>query len=180
MILTVRDPVVREFLLAFWKIHILHHAGERGVYGQWMLEELDHHGYRLSPGTLYPILARMAARGWLRSSEPARSRGTTGVPFDAARSQSARPDSQRARRAVSRGERQYSRGRWTNHAAANGAPASADTAPARAGRAKQAAAGGRSEQARPSGSLEPPNWNLRTSASATLTADGRENILRIS
>jgi len=75
MILTVRDPVVREFLLAFWKIHILHHAGERGVYGQWMLEELHHHGYRLSPGTLYPILARMAARGWLRSSEPARSRG---------------------------------------------------------------------------------------------------------
>jgi DNA-binding PadR family transcriptional regulator len=75
MILTVRDPVVREFLLAFWKIHILHHAGERGVYGQWMLEELHYHGYRLSPGTLYPMLARMAARGWLRASEPSRSRG---------------------------------------------------------------------------------------------------------
>lgn len=75
MIRPVRDPVVREFLLAFWKIHILHHAGDRGVYGQWMLEELHHHGYRLSPGTLYPMLARMAARGWLRASEPSRSRG---------------------------------------------------------------------------------------------------------
>ena len=71
----MRDPVVREFLLAFWKIHILHHAADRrGVYGQWMLEELSHHGYRLSPGTLYPILARMARRGWLRAAEPKRSK----------------------------------------------------------------------------------------------------------
>jgi DNA-binding PadR family transcriptional regulator len=72
----MRDPIAREFLLAFWKIHILHHAADgRGVYGQWMLEELSHHGYRLSPGTLYPILARMAKRGWLRAAEPARSKG---------------------------------------------------------------------------------------------------------
>jgi PadR family transcriptional regulator, regulatory protein PadR len=68
------DPVVREFLLAFWKIHILHHAEEQGVYGQWMLEELQHHGYRLSPGTLYPLLARMERRGWLRSTEPKKAR----------------------------------------------------------------------------------------------------------
>jgi DNA-binding PadR family transcriptional regulator len=68
------DPIVREFLLTFWKIHILHHAEEQGVYGQWMLEELHRHGYRLSPGTLYPLLARMARRGWLRSAEPKKSR----------------------------------------------------------------------------------------------------------
>jgi DNA-binding PadR family transcriptional regulator len=72
----VRDPVIREFLLAFWKIHILHHAGEDdGIYGQWMLEELHHHGYRLSPGTLYPILSRMARRGWLRASPSITARG---------------------------------------------------------------------------------------------------------
>jgi DNA-binding PadR family transcriptional regulator len=65
-----RDPVIREFLLTFWKIHILHHAEDKGVYGQWMLEELHRHGYRLSPGTLYPLLARMAGRGWLRAAEP--------------------------------------------------------------------------------------------------------------
>lgn len=71
----MRDPVVREFLLTFWKIHILHHAAEeQGVYGQWMLEELGRHGYRLSPGTLYPLLARMARRGWIRAAETARSR----------------------------------------------------------------------------------------------------------
>ncbi|MBS1818065.1 MAG: helix-turn-helix transcriptional regulator [Acidobacteria bacterium] len=67
------DPLVREFLLGFWKIHILHHAAEeRGVYGQWMLEELRHHGYKLSPGTLYPVLARMEKRGWLRAEPAAR------------------------------------------------------------------------------------------------------------
>lgn len=70
----MRDPVVREFLLGFWKIHILHHAAEHGIYGHWMLGELQHHGYRLSPGTLYPMLARMAERGWLRASEPKRSK----------------------------------------------------------------------------------------------------------
>ena len=71
----MRDPVVREFLLTFWKIHILHHAAEaQGVYGQWMLEELGRHGYRLSPGTLYPLLARMERRGWIRAAETERSR----------------------------------------------------------------------------------------------------------
>jgi len=70
----VADPLAREFLLTFWKIHILHHAGEDdGVYGQWMLEELARHGYRLSPGTLYPLLARMQRHGWLKSSSPTRS-----------------------------------------------------------------------------------------------------------
>jgi PadR family transcriptional regulator, regulatory protein PadR len=42
--------------LGFVKLHILHHAGKEPVYGLWLIEELEHHGYRLSPGTLYPIL----------------------------------------------------------------------------------------------------------------------------
>jgi len=71
----MRDPVVREFLLAFWKIHILYHAEDGGVYGHWMVEELHRHGYRISPGTLYPMLSRMAKRGWIRASEPKRAKG---------------------------------------------------------------------------------------------------------
>ncbi|MBI5705849.1 MAG: helix-turn-helix transcriptional regulator [Armatimonadetes bacterium] len=63
--------ITREILLAFWKIHILHHAAEDGIYGQWMLEELRHHGYKVSPGTLYPILNRMERFGWLCSDSPA-------------------------------------------------------------------------------------------------------------
>lgn len=70
----MRDPVEREFLLGFWKIHILHHAEKHGVYGQWMLEELRHHGYHVSPGTMYPILNRMAQHGWIRAAEPDRSK----------------------------------------------------------------------------------------------------------
>lgn len=57
----------REILLAFWKIHILHHASEGPVVGQWMLKELRHHGYDVSPGTLYPLLRRLEQHGWLRS-----------------------------------------------------------------------------------------------------------------
>jgi PadR family transcriptional regulator, regulatory protein PadR len=63
--------VEREFLLPFWKLHILHHAGEEAVVGQWVMRELRRHGYDVSPGTLYPLLARMEERGWLRSkSDP--------------------------------------------------------------------------------------------------------------
>jgi PadR family transcriptional regulator PadR len=61
----------REILLAFWKVHILHHAGEGPLHGQWMVTELRHHGYEISPGTLYPLLQRMERMGWLKSkSDP--------------------------------------------------------------------------------------------------------------
>jgi DNA-binding PadR family transcriptional regulator len=62
------SSIDREFRLTFWKLHILHHAARRPVYGLWLLEELAAHGHLLSPGTLYPLLARMEARGWLRGS----------------------------------------------------------------------------------------------------------------
>lgn len=56
----------REILLSFWKVHILHHAETRPVFGQWVIRELRRHGYEVSPGTLYPILSRMEERGWLK------------------------------------------------------------------------------------------------------------------
>jgi len=55
----------REVLLSFWKVHILHHAAEEPVVGLWLMRELRRHGYEVSPGTLYPLLARMQRRGWL-------------------------------------------------------------------------------------------------------------------
>ena len=61
------EDIRREILQSFWKIHVLHHAAEGPVYGQWMLHELREHGYEVSPGTLFPMLARMETRGWLRS-----------------------------------------------------------------------------------------------------------------
>lgn len=51
--------VLRKFFLGFISIHILHHASEEPIYGLWMIDELKHHGYNLSAGTLYPILHSM-------------------------------------------------------------------------------------------------------------------------
>lgn len=62
----------REIRLGLWKIHILHHAASRPVWGLWLLDELAEHGHRLSPGTLYPALARMTKHGWLAQSAGAR------------------------------------------------------------------------------------------------------------
>jgi PadR family transcriptional regulator PadR len=65
----------REIRLGIWKIHILHHAAAREVWGKWLLEELAEHGHELSPGTLYPALLRMEHNGWLeRSGEPPHAR----------------------------------------------------------------------------------------------------------
>jgi DNA-binding PadR family transcriptional regulator len=47
-------------------VHILHHASEEALHGQWMLDELREHGYEISPGTLYPLLQRMERLGWLK------------------------------------------------------------------------------------------------------------------
>ena len=60
------QPADKEIRLGIWKIHVLHHAATREVWGRWLLEELREHGHDLSPGTLYPALARMETNGWLR------------------------------------------------------------------------------------------------------------------
>ena len=56
-----------DLLSGFVRVHVLHHAAEGEVYGQWMIEELARHGYRLSPGTLYPMLHSMEEKGYLAS-----------------------------------------------------------------------------------------------------------------
>ena len=51
------------------RLHILHHAAEGPVFGQAMIDELGRHGYRMSAGTLYPILHGMERLGYLRSQQ---------------------------------------------------------------------------------------------------------------
>jgi PadR family transcriptional regulator, regulatory protein PadR len=68
-----RKLLTREILLGFWKVHILHHAAEHPVVGQWVLSELRRHGYDISPGTLYPLLKRMERNGWLRCETEAKA-----------------------------------------------------------------------------------------------------------
>ncbi len=51
------------------RLHILHHAVEGPVFGLAMIDELGRHGYRISAGTLYPLLKGMEKHGYLRSSQ---------------------------------------------------------------------------------------------------------------
>jgi len=57
----------REFFLGFIKIHILYHASKEPIFGVEIAEELARHGYRVSPGTLYPTLHRLKKEGYLES-----------------------------------------------------------------------------------------------------------------
>src|SRR3974377_636147 len=51
------------------RLHLLHHAVKEPVYGLAMIEELGRHGYKLSAGTLYPILHGLEEKGYLTSTE---------------------------------------------------------------------------------------------------------------
>lgn len=62
-------PPVSEFIRGAVRMHILHHAAEGEIHGAWMAEELGHHGYRISPGTLYPTLHRLEGQGLLTSRQ---------------------------------------------------------------------------------------------------------------
>jgi PadR family transcriptional regulator PadR len=59
--------MITEFYRGFIKIHILYHASKEAVYGLWLIEELAHHGYKLSPGTLYPTLHKLEKEYLLKS-----------------------------------------------------------------------------------------------------------------
>ncbi len=39
------------------------------MFGLGMIEELARHGYRISPGSLYPLLHGLESKGYLRSRE---------------------------------------------------------------------------------------------------------------
>jgi DNA-binding PadR family transcriptional regulator len=56
-----------EFYGGLIRLHILHHANEAPIFGLGIIEELRRHGYRLSPGTLYPMLHALEETGYLRA-----------------------------------------------------------------------------------------------------------------
>ena len=59
----------RDLYSGMIRLHILHHAEKEPIFGAGMAEELARHGYKISPGTMYPILHGLEKRGYLRSSE---------------------------------------------------------------------------------------------------------------
>jgi len=59
----------RDLYSGLIRLHVLHHAAEGPVFGLGMIEELARHGYRISPGSLYPLLHGLEKKGYLRASE---------------------------------------------------------------------------------------------------------------
>lgn len=51
------------------RLHVLYHASAGAIFGLGMIRELRYHGYRVGPGTLYPVLHRMEQKGYLRSKQ---------------------------------------------------------------------------------------------------------------
>jgi len=59
----------KDLYPALIRLHILYHAAREPIFGLAIIEELRRHGYRCSPGTLYPILHRMEERRYLASKK---------------------------------------------------------------------------------------------------------------
>lgn len=61
------DMKYQDLYIGLVRVHVLHHASKEQVFGQGIMEELGRHGYRLGPGTMYPLLHSMERRGWLKA-----------------------------------------------------------------------------------------------------------------
>lgn len=57
--------MIKKMLSGFVRLHILHHASLESIYGVEIIEELRRHGYRVGPGTVYPVLHQMEGEGFL-------------------------------------------------------------------------------------------------------------------
>ncbi len=66
---SIDGSTTQELYSGLIRLHILHHACEEPIFGLGMIEELGRHGYRLSAGTIYPMLHRLETSGLLRSQE---------------------------------------------------------------------------------------------------------------
>jgi DNA-binding PadR family transcriptional regulator len=62
------QKVLRDAVLGFMRIHVLHHAAAEPIYGLEMIEELKRHGFAIGPGTMYPLLHSLEEAGLLRSN----------------------------------------------------------------------------------------------------------------
>ena len=63
----------KKLYLGFLNMHILYHASKEPIYGVWMIEELNHHGYHVGPSHIYPILKEMVKEGLLEVYENSES-----------------------------------------------------------------------------------------------------------
>jgi len=57
----------RQLFYGLIRIHVLIHASHEPIFGLAMMEELRCHGYRIGPGTLYPLLHGLERAGLLKT-----------------------------------------------------------------------------------------------------------------
>lgn len=64
--LAMKEKILRKLFLGLIQIHILRHARKEPFFGSWLIEHLSDHGYKISPGTIYPLLNNMEADGLIK------------------------------------------------------------------------------------------------------------------
>lgn len=65
----VQDRVQRDLCLALIRLRVLQRASQAPIFGLSVIEELGGRGYKVSPGTLYPMLHSMEKTGLLCSRQ---------------------------------------------------------------------------------------------------------------
>jgi DNA-binding PadR family transcriptional regulator len=65
-VVAVKNPK-RELFYGLIRIHVLLHASQEPIFGLAMMKELARHGYRIGPGTLYPLLHGLEQTGLLKA-----------------------------------------------------------------------------------------------------------------
>jgi len=63
------DTWINKIYLGFLHTHVLYHASIEPIYGLYMIEELNSHGYRVGSSHIYPLLSQMEKRGLLLKEE---------------------------------------------------------------------------------------------------------------
>jgi DNA-binding PadR family transcriptional regulator len=65
----MKRKIPKKLLLGFMQIHILIEAQKKPFYGLWLINQLESYGYHISPGTIYPILAKMEQENLLKKED---------------------------------------------------------------------------------------------------------------
>jgi DNA-binding PadR family transcriptional regulator len=65
----MESTVLRHLFTGFMRLHVLYHAAKQPICGVEIMEELRHHGYKIGPGTLYPMLRALEEAGYLASRD---------------------------------------------------------------------------------------------------------------
>lgn len=61
--------LTKKIYLGFLQAHVLYHASKEPIFGLFMINELNHHGYKIGPSHIYPLLAQMEKQGLLCKEE---------------------------------------------------------------------------------------------------------------